>query len=170
VFSGIDVLILLLIAISVAISVIRGFFKEAVSLATWVASVLITLMFTSRFASLLPRDTIESPQARYAISALVLFFGSMILGGIINYLFQKILVASEKTALDVWLGIGFGAVRGVVIVTLLVLMANLIPAFKSEVWWRQSAFIPPVQRAAQFIHAQLPQELAKHFDFSPASS
>ncbi len=169
-FSGIDVLILLLIAVSVAISVIRGFFKEAVSLATWLAAVLITLMFTSRFASLLPRDTIESPQARYAISALILFFGSMILGGVINYLFQKILNSSEKGVLDMWLGVGFGALRGVVIVTLLVLMSNLIPAFKTEVWWRQSAFIPPVQKAAQFIHAQLPRELAKHFDFSPASS
>lgn len=169
-FSGIDLFILLLIAVSVAISAIRGFFKEAVSLATWLAAILITLMFTSRFASLLPRDTIESPQARYAISALVLFFGSMILGSLINFLFQKILKASDRSRLDMWLGIGFGAARGVVIVTLLVLMAHLIPTFKQEAWWRQSAFLPPVQRAAQFIHAQLPQELAQHFDFSAASS
>jgi len=170
VFSGIDLFILVLIAVSVAISAIRGFFKEAVSLATWVAAVLITLMFTSRFASLLPRDTIESPQARYAISALLLFFGSMILGSLINYLFQKILIASDRSKLDLWLGIGFGAARGVVIVTLLVLLAHLIPTFKQESWWRQSAFIPPVQRAAKFIHAQLPRELAQHFDFSAASS
>ncbi len=169
-FSGIDLFILVLIAVSVAISAIRGFFKEAVSLATWVAAVLITLMFTSRFASLLPRDTIESPQARYAISALLLFFGSMILGSLINYLFQKILKAGDRSRLDMWLGIGFGAARGVVIVTLLVLLANLIPTFKQESWWRQSAFLPPVQRAAQFIHAQLPRELAQHFDFSAASS
>lgn len=169
-FSGIDILILLLIFISIAISVVRGFFKEAVSLATWVSAVLITLMFTSRFASLLPRDTIESPEARYAISALVLFFSSLILGGLINYLFQKILTASERTAVDLWLGIGFGAVRGVVIVTLLVLLANLIPTFKQEAWWRQSAFIPPVQRVAKFIHAQLPRELAQHFDFSATST
>lgn len=165
-FSSIDILILVLIGVSVAISVIRGFFKEAVSLATWLGAVLITLMFTSRFASLLPRDTIESPQARYAISALILFFSSMILGGLINYLFQKVLTASERGRLDTWLGVGFGALRGVVIVTLLVLLAHLIPAFKQETWWRQSAFIPPVQKAAQFIHAQLPKELAQHFDFS----
>jgi len=151
------------------ISVIRGFFKEAVSLATWLGAILITLMFTSRFASLLPRDTIESPQARFAISALILFFSSLILGGLINYLFQKVLVASEKGRLDMFLGIGFGLLRGVVIVTLLVLLANLIPAFKQETWWRQSAFIPPVQKAAQFIHAQLPKELAQHFDFSTSS-
>lgn len=169
-FSGIDLFILLLIGVSVAISAVRGFFKEAVSLMTWLAAVLITLMFTSRFASLLPRDTIESPQARYAISALVLFFCTMILGGLINFLFQKILSSSDKGKLDLWLGIGFGAARGLVIVTLLVLLANLIPTFKQESWWRQSAFIPPVQKAAQFIHAQLPRELAQHFDFTRASS
>lgn len=168
-FSSIDILILVLIGISVTISVIRGFFKEAVSLATWLGAILITLMFTSRFASLLPRDTIESPQARFAISALILFISSMIMGGLINYLFQKILTASEKGKLDMWLGVGFGVLRGVVIVTLLVLLANLIPAFKQETWWRQSAFIPPVQKAAKFIHAQLPKELAQHFDFSASS-
>jgi len=170
VFSGIDLCILLLIVISMAISAVRGFFKEAVNLATWLAAILITLMFTSRFASLLPKDTIESPQARYAISAVALFFGSMLLGGLINYLFQKILSSSNTGKLDMWLGVAFGALRGVVIVTLLVLLANLIPTFKQENWWRHSAFIPPVQRAAKFIHAQLPTELAQHFDFSPARS
>lgn len=169
-FSGIDLLILLVIGLSIAISAIRGFFKEAISLLTWLAAILITLMFTSRFASLLPRETIENPQARYAISALVLFFGSMLLGGLINFLFQKILAKSEKGKLDMWLGVGFGAGRGVVIVTILVLFANLIPTFKQETWWRDSAFIPPAQKAAKFIHAQLPMELAQHFYFSPTSS
>jgi len=149
VFSGIDLLILLLIGVSVAISAVRGFFKEAVNLITWLSAVLITLMFTSRFASLLPRDTIESPQARYAISALVLFFSTMIVGGLINYLFQKILASGDKGKIDLWLGVGFGVARA---------------------WWRQSAFIPPMQKAAKFIHAQLPQELAQHFDFSATSS
>jgi len=127
-------------------------------------------MFTSRFSTLLPRDTIESPQARYAISALALFFGTMIVGSLINYLFQKILSYSSQGMLDRLLGIGFGAGRGVVIVTLLVLMANLIPTFKQEAWWLDSAFIPPAQKAAKFIHAQLPRELAQHFYFSPTSS
>ncbi len=169
-FSGVDLIILLVIAVSVVVSVVRGFFKEAVSLLTWVSAILITLMFTSRFASLLPRETIEGPQARFAISALMLFFGTMIVGSMINYLFQKILVNSNQGKLDRVLGIGFGAGRGVVIVTLLVLMANLIPTFKQEPWWRDSALIPPMQKAAKFIHAQLPQELAQHFYFSPTSS
>lgn len=169
-FSGIDLIILLVIGLSIAVSAIRGFFKEAVSLLTWVAAILITLMFTSRFASLLPRDTVEGPQARYAISAMVLFFGTMVLGSMINYLFQKIISNSNQGYLDRLLGVGFGAGRGVVIVTLLVLMANLIPTFKQETWWRESAFIPPMQKAAKFIHAQLPQELAQHFYFSPTSS
>ena len=94
----------------------------------------------------------------------------MLIGGLINFLFQKILASNDKTKLDMWLGVGFGAARGIVIATVLVLMANLIPTFKQESWWRQSAFLPPMQKAAKFIHAQLPRELAEHFDFSPASS
>lgn len=169
-FSEIDLLILLVIGVSIVISAIRGFFREAMSTVTWFAAVLITLMYTSRFATLLPSDTIESPQARYAISALILFFGCMILGGLINYLFQKILKSSNKGTLDFWLGIAFGALRGTVIVAILVLLANLIPTFKQENWWQNSLFIPPFQIAAKFMHAQLPKELAQHFDFSATSS
>lgn len=169
-FSGIDLFIVLLIGVSVAISAVRGFFKEAVNLMTWLSAVLITLMFTSRFASLLPRDTIDSPEARFAISALILFFSTMVVGGLINFLFQKILRSSGNNKADLWLGIVFGVARGLVIVTILVLLANLMPTFKQETWWRDSAFIPPAQRAAQFIHAQLPRELAQHFDFSSVSS
>ncbi len=169
-FSGIDICILLLILISVIISAIRGFFREALSLATWVAAILITLMFTSRFATLLPRNSIESPEARFAISALVLFIGCLLLGGLINYLFLKIRVPGKgKDWTDFWLGIVFGTLRGIVIVALLVLLANLNSSFKQENWWRTSLFIPPFQRAAFFLHAQLPTELAQHFDFSAAS-
>ncbi len=167
---GIDIGILIAIAFSMVVSAFRGFFKEAINLCTWLAAILITLIFTSRFASLLPRDSIDSPQARFAISAVVLFFGSMIIGSIINFLFQKILSSSGKTRMDTILGVVFGATRGFVIVTLLVLLANLQPTLKQENWWQESKILPPLQNAAQFIHAQLPVELGQHFDFPPASS
>lgn len=164
--SEVDWVILAVVAVSALVSFMRGFFKEAVSLATWMSAIFITLMFTSRFASLLPRDTFESPTARYTVSALVLFFGTMFIGGLINYLFRKAVGPTTLGPTDRLLGIVFGAARGALIVAMIVLLSNLVPTMKQEVWWRESALLPKFQQAAIVIHQQLPAELAGYFDFT----
>lgn len=164
--SEVDWVILAVIAVSALVSFVRGFFKEAVSLATWLCAIVITLLFTSRFASLLPRETFESPTARYTISAMVLFFGTMLIGGLINWLFRKAVGPTTLGPTDRILGILFGAARGAVIVAVLVLLSNLVPTMKQEVWWRESLLLPRFQQAAMAIHARLPAELAGYFDFT----
>jgi len=167
--SVIDIAIVVLVGLSCLVSLLRGFFKEAVSLLSWVAAILITLMFTSRFSGLLPADSIESPTARATVSAVILFFSCLLLGAIANWLFQKIVATSRLGFVDRFVGILFGAARGGIIVALLVLAAHLVPTLKQEAWWRSSLLIPHFQGVAQFIHAQLPGEIAQHFDLSPAS-
>ncbi|NND92711.1 MAG: CvpA family protein [Granulosicoccus sp.] len=163
--SEIDLVILAIIAISALISFMRGFFREAMSLGTWLAAILITLMFTSRFAILLPLDTVESPQARATISALTLFVGTLLIGNLINWMFARIMARTTLGLADRAVGVGFGAVRGAIIVTLLVLGANLVPELKQETWWKNSTLLPRFQQAAQFVHAQMPDGIGQHFDF-----
>ena len=167
--TGIDVGILIAMLFSAIVSAFRGFFREAISLGTWIGAVLLTLMFTSRFATLLPKDTIESPTARLGISAVVLFVGCMLVGSLINWLFQKIMASSTLGTSDRVIGFMFGMARGAIIVAIVVLLANLVPTLKLEAWWRDSLLLPHFQQAAHFIYAQLPREIAQHFDFSQPS-
>ena len=164
--SEVDLAILAIIAISSFISFIRGFFREAMSLFTWFAAVLITLVYTSRFAILLPMDSVENPQARAGISALTLFIGTMIVGSLINWLFERVMARSTLGTADRAVGVAFGVVRGAIIVSLLVLAANLIPALKQESWWQESLLLPRFQTVAKFVHAQLPDTIGQHFDFT----
>ncbi len=168
--SEVDWVILAIIVISALVSFMRGFLKEAVSLVTWMSAIFITLMFTSRFASLLPSDTFESPTARYSISVVILFFGTMFIGGLINWLFHKAVGPTSLGPIDRLLGIAFGLARGALIVATIVLLSNLVPTMKQEVWWRESSLLPKFQLAAVFIHARLPTELAAYFDFSTAGA
>ena len=137
------------------------------SLITWVSAIVITLVFTSRFSVLLPIDSVQSPQARATISAVSLFVGTLLMGGIITWVFERTLARASVGKIDRFFGIGFGAVRGVIIVSLLVLLANLVPELKQEVWWRNSKALPHLQKAAEAIHGQLPASIAQHFDFTP---
>ena len=163
--SGIDLAVLAVIVLSAFISFMRGFFREAVSLTMWVMAILITLTFTAQFSTLLP-DTIETPAARASISAMVLFFGTLAIGTIISWLFQRIVDSASLTKIDRFAGVAFGLGRGCIMIILLVLAAHLTPAMKQEVWWRESATMPYFEKAARYLHAQLPASIATHFDFS----
>ena len=163
--SGIDLAVLAVIVLSAFISFMRGFFREAVSLAMWVMAILITLTFTAQFPTLLP-DTIETAAARASISSMILFFGTLAIGTIISWLFQRIVDSASLTKIDRFAGVAFGMGRGCILIILLVLAAHLTPAMKQEVWWRESATMPYFEKAARYLHAQLPATIATHFDFS----
>ncbi len=167
--TGIDIAIIVVLVVSGVISYLRGFFREAISLATWVGAILVTLAFTSRFATLLPRDTIQSPAARATISAIVLFIICLTVGWLARWLLLRIMAGMPLRIVDRIIGVFFGVARGVVIVALLVLSAHLAPSLQQETWWNESRLLPRFDQIARVIHRQLPQDVAQHFFFSPVS-
>lgn len=145
-------------------SFFRGVAHEAVSLLVWFAATLITLNYSGNFATLLPIDSVQSPLARASISGVLLFMGTLFVGGIIKVFVANLFASARLRFLDRLLGVGFGALRGVIIFALLVLAANLSPELKTESWWQSSSLIPSLQTMAGFIHAQLPDSVGQHFD------
>lgn len=163
--SEFDLVILGILALSVLISLMRGYFREAMSLAIWAAAVIVTLAFTDRFAALLPLERVDSEQARATISVVVLFAGTLLAGNLINWVLGRILARKPLSVADRIIGVFFGLLRGVIIITLLVLASNLVPELKQEDWWTESTLLPKIQPMARFVHAQLPEEIGRHFDF-----
>ena len=97
---------------------------------------------------------------------MILFFGTLAIGTIISWLFQRIVDSASLTKIDRFAGVAFGMGRGCILIILLVLAAHLTPAMKQEVWWQESATMPYFEKAARYLHAQLPATIATHFDFS----
>ncbi|CAN0489023.1 unnamed protein product, partial [Hapterophycus canaliculatus] len=88
--SNVDLLILACIGLSAAMSFFRGLVSEALSLAVWVAAVLVTLNYSSTLAGLLPIDSVQSPLARATISGVALFMGTLFTGGILKLFVARI--------------------------------------------------------------------------------
>ena len=165
--SEVDLVILGIFALSALISFMRGFFREAMSLAIWAGAVIVTLAYSDRIATLLPIERVESQQARAVISALVLFAGTLLAGNLINWVLGRIMSRKTLSVTDRVIGVLFGMVRGLIIVSLLVLAGNLVPELKQESWWTESTLLPRIQPVARFVHARLPEEIGQHFDFPP---
>ena len=85
----VDIVIIVVISLSALFSVLRGFVKEAISLASWVVAIWLAVTFAPRLAELLP-PSIESEAVRQAIGFGVIFVLTLMVGAIVNKLTSQV--------------------------------------------------------------------------------
>jgi len=136
-----DLAILGILLVSSLISLKRGFVKEALSLAGWVAAFVIAMLFSGSLATLLA-NSIESPSVREMVAFAVLFAATLIVSAMANYLIGEVVKMTGLSGTDRLFGMLFGLFRGfIVVMALLLLLPPLVP-INQEVWWRESLLIP----------------------------
>ncbi|XOV88380.1 MAG: CvpA family protein [Pseudomonadota bacterium] len=148
-----DWIIVAVIGISALISIMRGFVREALSLVTLIAAVVIARMFGNQVATLLV-DYISVPSMRLLASYAGLFIVTMIVGGMINHLVAQLVEMTGLSGTDRLLGMLFGAARGALIVVVAVAVLSRMPVTEDN-WWRDSRLIPSFQAAAESIQAMI---------------
>jgi membrane protein required for colicin V production len=135
----IDWVIIALITVSTLISLKRGFVREALSLVTWVGAFVLARTFHPQMQMLL-ESTVETPLVRLIAAFAILFFGTLIIGAIINNMIGHLIRATGLSATDRVLGMGFGLLRGVVVVIVAIAFTRYTP-LSQDTWWRQSVMI-----------------------------
>lgn len=158
-----DIAIIGVILLSTLISLIRGFVKESISLATWLVAGFIAMTYYLVLADML-LPYIESPTISQAVSFGALFITTLIVGAIINYIVSQLVTKTGLSGTDKMLGMIFGAARGVLIVSMLVLFAGLTP-MPQESWWQQSQLVEQFREIAIWIQQYMPADLASRFRF-----
>lgn len=158
-----DIAILTVVLVSTLISLIRGFVKESISLATWIVSGLIAMTYYLVLADLL-LPYVESPTISQAVAFAILFITSLIVGAIINYMVSQLVSKTGLSGTDKLLGMIFGAARGVLIISMIILFAGLTP-MPAEDWWKQSILVPHFMEIAVWIQQWMPADIAGRFKF-----
>lgn len=157
----IDIGIIVLILLSAIVGFVRGFVREAFSLATWIAAIVVAFLFFEQLATQLPFN-IPNDLARLGVSFLLIFLGILILGSIVNYLFNKAIQAMGLGGADRVLGGAFGVIRGALVITLIVLLLNLgLTPFTDSQLWKESKFVPHFAEAAEWIKSEIPDDVAE---------
>ncbi len=160
----IDYAILGLIFISLIIGLFRGLIREAFSLFTWIIAIWIGLSFSRKFSVFLEPVIGFSSSARIAVAFAILFFVTLILGGIISYLLSALVKKTGLTGTDRFAGMLFGIARGMVVVAVLVMLAGLTP-LPEDTWWKKSKLIPPFQSLAIWLRDQVPSSMAGYLNY-----
>lgn len=159
----IDYAIIALIIISAIIGLFRGLVKEAFSLGLWILAIWIGLNFSREFSGFL-NSAISLPSARMAAAFAVLFFLTLIVGGLISYLLSALIEKTGLTGSDRFAGMIFGLVRGIVVVALMVMLAGLTP-LPEDPWWKESTLIPPMQSVAEWLSQHVPSGMAGYIHY-----
>ena len=158
-----DIAILAVIVLSSLISLVRGFVKESISLATWLAAGFVALSYYLVLADML-KSYVESPTIAQAASFGILFIATLVVGAIINFLVSQLVSKTGLSGTDKLLGVLFGVARGVLIVAMVVLFAGLTP-MPEETWWQESMLVEHFMKVAIWIRDFMPDDVAGRFSF-----
>lgn len=159
----IDFVIILIIVLSAIISSIRGFAKEALSLAGWILAFWVSMSFSGGLA-LMFADTIQDPILRLIVAFLILFIASLIVSTIINYFVIQFVQRTGMMGADRSIGIVFGVLRGVLIVTAMVMFSGLTP-FPQTPSWENSFLLYYFEGFAVWLRDLMPADMAGSFKF-----
>jgi len=108
---------------------------------------------------------VNSLTTRKWISGAILFIATLIVGAVVNFIVGQLVSRTGLSGTDKTLGVVFGAARGVLIVSMVVLLASLTPMPSAE-WWQDSALIGYFQPLAEWIKGLIPQDLGAEFSFN----
>jgi membrane protein required for colicin V production len=162
--AWLDLLILAIILLSAVISLVRGFVREAFSLAVWILAFWVSWSFF-RDLEVPLRAWIGSPTARLGIAFAALMIVTLVIGGLVNYLIIQLVERTGMSGTDRLIGMVFGAARGVLLVAALVLLAGLT-ALPEEAWWVHSTLVGYFEELAFWLRDLLPPEIADRFRYT----
>ncbi|MCX7116577.1 MAG: CvpA family protein [Legionellales bacterium] len=120
----IDYIIIAVIALSVLTGLFRGFIKELIALCIWILAIWLAMTYSTTVDFWL-QSYIQDKTVRVIVSFVSILLATILVGGLFNALLSFILRRSGLSGTDRLLGMGFGFVRGVFIVALLMLVINM---------------------------------------------
>lgn len=156
--SYLDLGLVAVMLVSALLSMVRGFTREVLAIASWVAAALAALYFHPAVVPYLT-PYIDKPQIAQAAAAALVFFVALIIVSIITVKISDLILDSRVGALDRSLGFVFGAARGFLLcVVAFVFFSWLIQGREEPTWMRGSKTKPYLEATGQQLLALLPDD------------
>lgn len=163
--NGADWVIVAILVVSIIVGLWRGLIREVLSLIVWVAAVTAAILFGAQVAEFYG-DWVSVPSVRVALGYATVFLVVFIVFALLAWLINGLIKNGGLSGTDRMLGLGFGLLRGGLLVAVLVLLLGYTP-MPRDPWWQQSQLIPRFEPLAVWVREQLPDTLAALQALSP---
>lgn len=147
-----DSIILGILCLSAIIAFFRGFVREVLSLGAWVGAAVITLYFFPNAEEFM-KHHIKDEKVAAGSAALGVYITSLISISILNSIIIKYVKAgSDVGLLDNFLGLLFGGLRGLFIVSLgFLIMSAFVPKDSPPAWLKTSITKPYLKETSDIL-------------------
>ncbi len=134
-FATLDIVIAVVVLLSAIIGLVRGLVKEVLSLVSWAAAFIVAIFFSTELGEILPAAW-GSVALRQAIAFVILFVGTLVLAGVLQWLIGQLIETTGLSGTDRFLGFLFGSARGLLIA--LVVLVGLEQIASEATWWQEA--------------------------------
>ncbi|WP_293371954.1 CvpA family protein [Nevskia sp.] len=143
-----------IVVFSLLLGIWRGLVREAISLIALIAAFLLTGLYAPEVAIWLD-SAIDSPLARGVTAHILVFVAVLLAGAFVTWLISKVVNAAGLSGFNRMLGGAFGALRGLLIITAIVLLAK-VSVLGREPALRASLLRPSLAPLADTLHGLIP--------------
>lgn len=156
--NNLDVFFLVIVAISALVGIARGFTKESLSLVGW-AVAAAAVYFLTPAANAIMKNYIASEMLSKFVSGLLVLLTVCIFWVLAVDKITSTIRQSKLSPLDRLFGLGFGVLRGAIVVILLVMMISaLIPEDSKKGVFAESKLFVASEGFIEPIKALIPEE------------
>lgn len=158
-----DYVVLVIIGLSIVLSMMRGFFREALAILGWIAAFIVAKTYANEILPMMP-DNIPNESLRILAAFLVLFLATLLVTSLLAIALSAIFNKIGLGWLNRLLGALFGLVRGILIVCIVVFLAGLTDV-PQDTRWRNAMFSAPVEALVISMLPWVPNSIAKHVKY-----
>lgn len=161
VLHWIDYIIIGVLALSAITGLVRGFLKEVVALSVWIIAGWLAFVYAKPVAAWLGAY-IHDKSAQVVLAYVVIIVGTILIGGIVNTLLSFMMRHSGLSGTDRLLGVGFGLLRGIFVIALVMVVVRL-SALPEQEYRKQSYLYAYFTPAVDWLYRYVP-DLLKHVE------
>lgn len=161
--SFFDLIIAGLMVLFIGIGVLRGLWRETLSLGAWLVAILSGWLFADAVGTWF--EGLKDEETRRMIAFLAIVLVALAVLTVLQFVLRILLPRPEPNTLSrIWGGV-LGCVRGAAVITLLVLLAGLTSLPKKESWKDSQLVVLFVPVARQMLE-WMPSAVAGQFRYS----
>jgi membrane protein required for colicin V production len=152
-----DVIVIVVVLISAMLAMVRGFVREVLSIASWVAAAAVAYLL---YKSVVPvvKPYVANTTVQSVVAAGAVFIVALIIATYITTKIADFVVDSRVGAVDRAFGFLFGAARGILLLVVALLFFNwLVPA--PPAWVAKAQTGPVLEDLGTRLVAVLPGDL-----------
>lgn len=153
---------------SIALSILRGFVRETLSIAGWVVAFIAAGAYSPFFEQFLPAE-VTGETLRFSIAFVLTFISVLLITALAIMLLTALIKGIGLGFIDRLLGSIFGFLRALAIVTVIVLIAGLT-TIPQQSFWQQALLSRPLETVAAQTLPWLPEDLSKRISYTSKES